>query len=274
VYRNENFYAFIVAPVAYNGPVKLAVVIDSDTGRSVGMRIVEHTETPHYVRDMENSWFTGRFSEKPVSEYLKIVRLKARDEQDIVAITGATVTTEGIINGVNAAFGVYQEYVLGETAKDVPYMVRFEPGRGDGPVETESLAFRAYGLVLAEVSLEEIKSLPSVKRSISVHSSSGITQHEFRGTLLSNVIDTVDPGLMEEYSWVLAAGADDYISGIAMDEVLAENSVFIMYEDNGKPLLKKNDEPGAMRIVVLSDVFGQRFTNYLMEIVLEKEEPF
>jgi len=39
-----------------------------------------------------------------------------------------------------------------------------------------------------------------------------------------------------------------------------------MYEDNG--------EPGALRIVVLNDVFGQRFTNYLLEIVLENEDHF
>jgi len=36
-------------------------------------------------------------------------------------------------------------------------------------------------------------------------------------------------------------------------------------------LLRRNGEPGAMRIVVIDDFFGQRFTNYLLEIVLEKD---
>ena len=274
VYQNGGLYAFIVKPIAYNGPVTLALVIDGSSAESIGMRIVEHTETPHYVRDMESSWFTGRFSGKSALEYLKLVRLKSRAENEIVAITGATVTTEGVVNGVNSAFGVYQEYVLGEAAADVPYMVRFEPGEGDGPVETGSLAFRAYGVVLAEISLEEIRTLPSAKRTMSIHSTAGVTQHAFRGTLLSNVIDLIDPELMEAYSWVLAVGVDDYISGIGMDEVRAENSVFVMYEDNGEPLPKKNGEPGGMRIVVMDDVFGQRFTNYLLEIVLENEEPY
>jgi len=273
VYKSGSLYAFITKPVAYNGPVTLAVVIDGNIGESVGMRIVKHTETPHYVRDMESSWFTERFAGKSVLEYLKIVRLKPRGEQDIAAITGATVTTEGIINGVNAVFGVYQEYVLGEIAADVPYMVRFEPGEGDGPLETGSIALRAYGVVLAEVSLEEIRALPSVKRTMSIHSTAGVTRHEFRGTLLSNVLNLIDPGLTEEYGWILAVGVDDYISGIAMDEVIAENNVYIMYEDNGEPLPKKNNEPGGLRVVVLNDVFGQRFTNYLLEIVLENEEP-
>ena len=269
VYKKDDLYAFIVKPVAYNGPVTLALVVDGASDESIGLKILEHVETPHYVRDIENTWFTERFARKSAFEYLRLTRLSAQDERSIVAITGATVTTEGIINGVNAAFGVYQEYVHGETAKAVPYMVRFEPAQGDGPVETGSLAIRSRGVVLAEISLEDIRALPSVKRTMSVHSTAGVTQHSFRGALLSNVLDLAGPGLTAEYEWALAIGVDDYISGISMDEVRAENSVFVMYEDNGEPLKKKNDDPGAMRIVVTNDIFGQRFTNYLLEIVLE-----
>ena len=273
VFRYEKLYAFIVKPIAYNGPITLAIVIDSDRGESVGLRIVEHVETPHYVRDMESIWFVDRFTGKAAHEYLKLARLYAKADNEIVAITGATVTTEGVINGVNAAFGVYQEFTLGITAESVPYMVRFEPGEGEGPLETESLAIRAYGVVLADISLEDIRVLPSVKRTMSIHSTAGVTQHSFRGTLLSNVLDLADPELIEQYQWVLAVGVDDYISGISIDEVMAENSVFVMYEDDGQPLLKRTGEPGAMRIVVINDVFGQRFTNYLLEIVLENEVP-
>ena len=273
VYRREDLYAFIVKPIAYNGPVTIALVIDGQRSRTIGLRIVEHSETPHYVRDMDNRWFIDRFADKSSLEYLRIARLAAQTERDIVAITGATVTTEGVINGVNAAFGVFLESILGQTADPVAYMVRFDPGEGDGPVETESLAIRAYGIVLAEVSLEDIRDLPSVRRTMSIHSSAGTTQHSFRGTLLSNVLELVDPGLMDEYSWVLAVGADDYMSGINMDEVRAENNVFIMYEDNDQPLQKRTGEPGAMRVVVINDIFGQRFTNYMLEIVLENEVP-
>ena len=272
VYVYRSLYAFIVQPVGYNGPVTLAVVIDDDSGACAGIRIVEHMETDHYVRDMDSKWFVERFTGKPAQEYLEPVRLIARNDNEIVAITGATVTTEAIINGVNAAFGVYREYVLKQTADAVPYMVHFEPGEGEGPVETESLAIRAYGVVLAEVSLEDIKALPSVKRTFSIHSSTGTTQHNFTGTLLSNVLDSSGVEFRNEYRWALAVGVDDYISDISVDEILEENNVFVMYEDDGEPLLKKNGEPGAMRIVVINDTFGQRFTNYLLEIVLENDK--
>jgi len=273
VYKFEDLYAFIVKPIAYNGPITLALVIDGALGESIGLRIVEHVETPHYVRDMENMWFMDRFAEKSVHEYLKVVRLYAQANNEIVAITGATITTEGVVNGVNAAFGLYQEFALGKTAEPAPYMVRFEPGEGDGPVETESLAIRAYGVVLADISLEDIRALPSVRRTMSIHSTGGVTQHSFRGTLLSNVLELVDPGLIDQYRWVLAVGVDDFISGISMEEVRAENNVFVMYEDNDEPLRKRTGEPGAMRIVVINDIFGQRFTNFLLEVVLESEAP-
>ena len=271
VYKYEHLFAFIVKPIAYNGPITLALVINGNEDHNIGLRIIEHVETPHYVRDMESAWFMDRFADKPIDNYLTLARNIARSEQDIVAITGATVTTEAVINGVNAAFGVYQEYVYSITAQDVPYMVRFTPGRGDGPVETGVISIRAYGVVIAEVSLEDIRALPSVIRTMSIHSSSGVTTHKFRGTLLSNVLNLVDTALVEEYHIAIAVGVDDYLSGIRMEEIIMENNVFVMYEDNDEPLLRKDGEPGAMRVVVINDVFGQRFTNNLIEIVLESE---
>lgn len=262
-------YAFIAKPVAYNGPITIAVGIDSDTGSTLGIRIVEHMETEHYVRDMHNSWFIDRFKGKAVNKYLRPVQLEADKENEIVIITGATVTTEGIINGVNACMGVYQEYELGIEADQVPYMVKFEREEGEGPEETGRVAIRAYGVVLGEVTLDEIRQMPSVKRTMSIHSTSGTTSHSFRGTLLSNVIAAVDPELLNKYEWVQPIGVDDYMSKINMEEVLAENSVYLMYEDNGEMLKTKKGEPGAMRVVILDDVFGQRFTNYIIEIVLE-----
>ena len=272
VARSESgIYGFICVPIAYNGPVKLALVIDGESGLSIGMHIIKHEETEHYVRDMTSDWFITRFANKSAAHYLEPARLEAHNEWDIVAITGATVSTEGVINGVNAAFGVFREYVWQEEAPAVPYMVRFEPGTGEGPTETGRLAVRAYGVVLGEISLDQIRGLPSVRRTMSIHSSAGVTQHSFRGALLSDVLDLLDPALKERYRWLRTVGVDEYMSDINMEEVRAENNVFLMYEDNGEPLLMKNGEPGSMRVVVLDDMFGQRFTNYLLEIVLEDE---
>lgn len=262
-------YGFISKPIAYNGPISLALGIDGETGVTIGLRIVEHIETEHYVRDMSNLWFTDRFTGKTVENYLKTVKLDTRSEDEVILITGATVTTDGIVNGVNACLGVYQEAFLNKEAEEVPYMVRFEREEGEGPEEAGTIAIRAYGVVLGEISIEEIREMPSVKRTLSIKSTSGTSKHSFRGTLLSNVFDAVDPKLISEYDVIQPVGVDDYLSNISMEEVMGENKVFLMYEDNGEPLFTKSGEPGAMQVVVLDDFFGQRFTNYLIEIVLE-----
>ncbi|HCF50615.1 MAG TPA: hypothetical protein DER60_10050 [Syntrophomonas sp.] len=265
----EGDYAFICKPVAYNGPITLAIGIDKDSDKTTGMRIVSHMETEHYVRDMNNSWFTQRFADKSSQDYLQLVHLEAKRDNEIIIITGATVTTEAIANGVNACMGIFREAVLGQSAEAVPYMVKFEKSDAEGPEENGKLAVRSYGTILGEVTLEQIREMPSVKRTMMIHSTSGTTSHSFRGTLLSNVIAIVDPGLLTGCEMVQPVGVDDYMSNISMDEVLKENAVYVMYEDNGEPLKTKDGKPGAMRVVVLDDVFGQRFTNYMIEIVVE-----
>ena len=54
-----------------------------------------------------------------------------------------------------------------------------------------------------------------------------------------------------------------------MEEVLQKNNVLLVYEDNGMPLKSKSGDKATMRIVIANDMYGQRFTNYLVEIQLE-----
>ncbi len=126
----DGDWIFICSPVGYNGPIKIAVAIDSESGCSVGIRILEHLETEEYVRDMESDWFTDRFADKDVTKDLYTSHLTAENEQEVIIITGSTVTTQGVINGVNAAFAVYREYVLGEDQEAIPLEVEEENGPG------------------------------------------------------------------------------------------------------------------------------------------------
>jgi hypothetical protein len=65
-------------------------------------------------------------------------------------------------------------------------------------------------------------------------------------------------------------GSDVYQSVFTMEEVQQENNIYIMYSDGEDSLLTRDGQPQGMRIVSLDDQYGQRFTNYLVEIVLEK----
>ena len=261
-------YAFISKPYCFNAPVSLAILIDGESGFTFGMRIVEHIETPEYVRNFEAAWFVSRFAGRDSALYLKTVLLEAREDNELVAITGATVTTGGVVNGVNAALGVYQEYVKWRVMPEVPYKVGDPYGEPELE-ETESVRIIYQGEILGEVTLEEVKALPSFQRRVTVNSTQGTSTHDLRGALLRDILDLIDPAIKDSCVRVTTLGADGFFSVIGMDEVRKENSVYVMYEDGGKPLPKRNGRDGAMRIIVLQDMFGQRFTNHLVQIILE-----
>ena len=79
----------------------------------------------------------------------------------------------------------------------------------------------------------------------------------------------MDPAIVKNYKRVITRGVDNYVSGLNMEEVLESNNVFLVYADNGKALKSKSSREGTMRIIILNDPYGQRFTNYLVEIELE-----
>lgn len=132
-----------------------------------------------------------------------------------------------------------------------------------------SLRVTAGNDIIGEITLDEIKKLPAVNKKMVIDSTGGFTKHNFTCTPLREVFNQIDPQIVKRYKKVITRGTDRYTSGVAMAEVLEKNNVFLVYADNGKPLPSKIGDQDTMRIVILNDPFGQRFTNYLVEIQLE-----
>ncbi len=131
------------------------------------------------------------------------------------------------------------------------------------------IRIKAGNNIVGVVTLEDVKQLPAVKKKLAINSTLGITKHQFTCTPLSEVFNQIDPGIVNEYKKIITIGVDNYTSAIKMDEVLEKNNVYLVYEDNGKPLKSKTGKEGTMRVVILNDIFGQRFTNFLVEMRLE-----
>ncbi|MEN6347878.1 MAG: FMN-binding protein [Syntrophomonas sp.] len=119
----EKSYALTVSPVGYRAPINLMVVIDAKKNEVMGIKVIQHNETSGYGNSLTETWFVNRFKGKAVDKYLQRVVLEAKDDNDIIQITGATVSTQAVINGVNSAMGIYRETVLGEKAEPVPLKV-------------------------------------------------------------------------------------------------------------------------------------------------------
>lgn len=247
----DGDYVFICTPVGYNGPIRIMLAIDGATNKTLGMRIIEHMETDHYVRDMESSWFVDRFRNKDALVYLERVKLEAEKENQIVAITGSTVTTDAIIKGVNDAFGVYRTI-------ENPHYQGAAPG-------TLALS-NADGEEIGTLTVEQLKTLDSYRRKMVVHTSVGDEEHDYRGVRLSEAISLVDPELLSKHTSISVIGTDSYTAEITMEEVFLENNAYLMYEDYDQPIQTITGQEGGIRLVILKDDFGQRFTNDVLEL--------
>lgn len=97
-------YTVKVAPKAYGGAMEMMVGITSD-GVVQGIKILSHSETPGLGANASDVSFTDQFKNKVKG--LKVVKGTSQSEDEISAITGATITSKAVADGVNMAL----EYV-------------------------------------------------------------------------------------------------------------------------------------------------------------------
>jgi Na+-translocating ferredoxin:NAD+ oxidoreductase subunit G len=93
-----------VAPDGYTGPLRLLVAIDAQ-GRLLGVRVLEHRETPglgDFVEERRTDWirqFDGRSLDAPPPARWQV----ARDGGDFDQYTGATITSRAVTHAVRDA---------------------------------------------------------------------------------------------------------------------------------------------------------------------------
>lgn len=101
-------YVIKVAPQGYGGPVETIVGITID-GKLTGINIVNHAETPGLgARAQEPEW-QGQFMDKPAESPLNLVKNKEAGPNEVEALTGATITSTAVTNGVNTAISLFNK---------------------------------------------------------------------------------------------------------------------------------------------------------------------
>jgi len=94
-------YAFRVYPKGYGGTIDMVVGIDLK-GRVAGIKIISMNETPGLGMKASESNFLRQFMGKTSGSPLKA-------KKDIDAITGATITSQAVANGVKQALSKYNK---------------------------------------------------------------------------------------------------------------------------------------------------------------------
>jgi electron transport complex protein RnfG len=106
-------YAIKVAPIGYGGPVETMVGISAD-GKVTGIKILALAETPGLGANAPKPEFSGQYKNKPTEENLEVVKIAPTKENQIQAITGATITSKAVTLGVNDAIDFYNSSLKGD----------------------------------------------------------------------------------------------------------------------------------------------------------------
>lgn len=111
---NGNQQGFIqkVNCPGYNGSIEILVKINFPEKKLSEIRLLNHNETPNYGGYIEEGWFLERFVGKKAEQELVLVKLSQQSAEEVVAITGATITSQGVLTGVNQAFKNFNNFLL------------------------------------------------------------------------------------------------------------------------------------------------------------------
>ena len=104
-------WCFSVTSKGYGGPVGFVVGIAKD-GTIRGINILSLSETPGLGARSTEPEFYGQFANKKAP--LKVVKGTAEAENEIAAISGATITSTAVTNGVNAAAEYWDKNLKGK----------------------------------------------------------------------------------------------------------------------------------------------------------------
>lgn len=108
--NSGNIKGYVIAatsPSGYGGDIQIAVGISSD-GKITGFNVVSNNETAGLGSKCTEPEFTSQFADKPAT-VLEYTKSGATADNQIDAISGATITTNAVTEAVNAAIVFYQE---------------------------------------------------------------------------------------------------------------------------------------------------------------------
>ena len=103
---NTVGYTLKVLPSGYGGTIELMVGIDSANGQVSGINVVSNSETAGLGAKATDPEFSDQYKGKPLEE-LSVLKNGTPGDTEIKAISGATITSTAVTNGVDAAIEVY-----------------------------------------------------------------------------------------------------------------------------------------------------------------------
>ncbi|MDY0236271.1 MAG: FMN-binding protein [Gudongella sp.] len=235
--------AYVVSCVGYNGPIDILATIDEN--ELIGIEILEHTESLDYAEGITEDYFLERFNALEVSKYLNLAELDKENPEDIVQVTGATISSQAVVNGVNAAIGAYNyktNNIQMDRVSDVVPQEMWQKDLNSFAINIPEKSFR--------INSEEIKDFNQTEMDVTLINTTGTkTDMKVKGPTLSDVLKTYDIEL-RDYAGIGITGRDGYYTMVDKEK-LDVNQVILVWEVDGKAL---SDEERPVRIALPNEL--------------------
>ncbi|WP_035288893.1 RnfABCDGE type electron transport complex subunit G [Clostridium sp. KNHs214] len=105
-------YAMKLNTKGYGGNIELMVGISTD-GKVQGIKVLSQSETPGLGANSQKPAFYGQYKGKSIEKELQVTKASSAKDNEIQAITGATITSKAITRGVNDAVNFYKNNLKG-----------------------------------------------------------------------------------------------------------------------------------------------------------------
>lgn len=253
--------AYVVSSVGYNGPIELLAAMDADKNSLKGIKILNHTESLDYAEHIESNWFLDRFKNIVVDEYLNLVVLDKENPEDIIQVTGATVSSQAVVNDVNSAIGAYQylnNNIEMEKVSDVVSQEMWQKDENSFSINWEGGSVR--------INSDELKKYEQVEMDVVLINTTGTkTDIHVQGPTLSEVLhkEGIELG---DYQGIGITGRDGYYTMVDKEKLDA-NQVILGWKFDGKEI-KKDEKP--IRVVIPNEM-GPYWVKMVSNIDLYQE---
>ncbi|WP_312811107.1 FMN-binding protein [Sedimentibacter sp.] len=253
--------AYVTDCIGYNGPVEVLSAFDTEENKLIGIKILKHEESLDYAEHIEKDWFLERFKNIFAGKYLNLVVLDKENDEDIVQVTGATVSSQAVVTAVNAAVGVFQyqnnNVEMAKVADVVPqemwqkdinsFLINWEEGS-------------------VRIDTDEIKQYEQLEMDVTLINTTGTeTDMHVKGPALRHVLEKEGINL-SEYEGIGITGRDGYYTLIDKEK-LNLNDVILVWEVDRK-IIKDDEKP--VRIALPMEL-GPYWVKMVSNIDLYKE---
>lgn len=104
---NKVGMAFIADAGGFGGIIKMMVGIDVQNKKLTGMTVLSHAETPGLGARIQEPWFQDQFKNKSIQDGFVA-------KQDVDAITGATISSKAVAEGLKKGIDRFMQVYGGE----------------------------------------------------------------------------------------------------------------------------------------------------------------